>query len=75
MGVTVNRLKSRVAIRRDLGIGTRHRLEVWVNRNLMKFRKDKCKVLQLRRPSPLHPIQPLADWLVSGFREEDLWSS
>ena len=29
-------------------------LEGWANRNLMKFNKDKCKVLHQGRNNPLH---------------------
>jgi len=28
------------------------RLEEWVNKNFMKFSKDKCKVLHLREHNP-----------------------
>jgi len=41
--------ESRAVIQRDL-----NRLEKWPNRNLMKFNKEKSKVLHLGRNSPLH---------------------
>jgi len=44
------------------------RLEIWANRNVMKFNKGKCKALPLGRNSPMHQHSP-----ESGFAEDDLW--
>ncbi|KAK4818892.1 hypothetical protein QYF61_021409 [Mycteria americana] len=47
-------------------------LEKWTNRNLMKFVTGKCKVLSLRRNSPMHHYMLVTDWLDSYFAEKDL---
>ncbi|PKU44228.1 rna-directed dna polymerase from mobile element jockey-like [Limosa lapponica baueri] len=49
-----------------------HRLEIWVERNLMKFNKDKCMVLNLWRNDPMHQYRLGADRLESGSAEKDL---
>ena len=47
---TVNVPEGRAATtQRDL-----HRVEEWANSHLMKFNKDKCKVLHQGRNNPLH---------------------
>jgi len=48
------------------------RLESWVQRNLMKFNKGKCRVLHLRRNKPMHQYRLGADLLGSSFVERDL---
>ncbi|KAK4828911.1 hypothetical protein QYF61_001469 [Mycteria americana] len=53
--------------RRDLG-----RLEKWADRNLMKFNKEKYKVLHLGRKNPVHQYMLEATQVESSFAEKDL---
>ena len=55
------------AIQRDLD-----RPEEMADRNLMKFRKGKCKVLPLGRNNPRHQYMLGTDWLESSFAEKVL---
>jgi len=53
-----DRPKGHAAIQRDL-----NRMEKWADRNFMKFKKGKCKVLQQGRNNPRHQYMLGASWL------------
>uniref|UniRef100_A0A8C3FB04 Reverse transcriptase domain-containing protein n=1 Tax=Chrysemys picta bellii TaxID=8478 RepID=A0A8C3FB04_CHRPI len=67
LGGVVDMLEDRDRIQRDLD-----KLEDWAKRNLMRFSKDKCRVLHLGRKNPIHFYRLGTKWLGSGSAEKDL---
>ncbi|CAM5177782.1 unnamed protein product [Eretmochelys imbricata] len=64
LGGVVDTLEGRDRIRRDLD-----KLEDWAKRNLMRFNKDKCRVLHLGQKNP---YRMGVDWLSSSSAAKDL---
>ncbi|CAM4624675.1 unnamed protein product, partial [Caretta caretta] len=68
LGGVVDMLEGRDRIQRDL-----NKLEDWAKRNLMRFNKDKCRVLHFGRKNPMHCYRLGTEWLGSSSAEKDLW--
>uniref|UniRef100_K7EZ78 Reverse transcriptase domain-containing protein n=1 Tax=Pelodiscus sinensis TaxID=13735 RepID=K7EZ78_PELSI len=67
LGGEVDTLKGRDRVQSVLS-----RLEDWAKSNLMRFNKDKCRVLHLGRKNPKHCYRLGTDWLSSSSAEKDL---
>ncbi|CAM5144011.1 unnamed protein product [Natator depressus] len=67
LGGVVDTLEGRDRIQKDL-----ERLEDWAKRNLMRFNKDKCRVLHLGQKNPMHRYRLGTEWLGSSSAEKDL---
>ncbi|CAM4498892.1 unnamed protein product [Caretta caretta] len=66
LGGEVDMLDGRYRIQRDL-----NKLEDWAKRNLMRFNKDKCRVLHLGRKNPMHGYRLGMEWLGNSSSEKD----
>ncbi|CAM5152636.1 unnamed protein product [Eretmochelys imbricata] len=67
LGGVVDTLEGRDRIQRDLD-----KLEDWAKRNLMRFNKDKCRVLHLGWKNPMHCYRLETKWLDSSSTEKHL---
>ncbi|CAM4575936.1 unnamed protein product [Lepidochelys kempii] len=67
LGGEVDTLEGRDRIQKALD-----KLEDWAKRNLMRFNKDKCRILHLGPKNPMHRYRLGTKWLCSNSAEKDL---
>ncbi|CAM5076388.1 unnamed protein product [Eretmochelys imbricata] len=67
LGEEVDMLEGRDKVQSDLD-----KLEDWAKRNMMRFNKDKCRVLHLGRKNSIHCYRLGTDWLCGSSAEKDL---
>ncbi|GAB0183443.1 mitochondrial enolase superfamily member 1 [Grus japonensis] len=67
LGGLANTPEGSAAIQQDLG-----RLQSWAERNQIKFKKGKCRVLHLGRNNPMHQYRLGVDLLESSSAEKDV---
>ncbi|CAM4562394.1 unnamed protein product [Caretta caretta] len=67
LGGVVDMLEGRDRLQRNL-----NKLEDRAKRNLMRFNKDKCRVLHLGWKNPMHRYRLGTEWLGSSSAEKDL---
>ncbi|KAJ7399366.1 rna-directed dna polymerase from mobile element jockey-like [Pitangus sulphuratus] len=67
LGGVANSPECCAALQKDLD-----RLERWAEKNLLKFNKDKCRVLHLEKSNPGHQYSLGANLLESSSMEKDL---
>ncbi|CAM5115094.1 unnamed protein product [Natator depressus] len=67
LGGEVDMLEGRDRVHSDLD-----KQEDWAKRNLMRFNKNKCRVLHLGRKNPMQCYRLGTDWLSSSSAEKDL---
>ncbi|CAM4533296.1 unnamed protein product [Lepidochelys kempii] len=67
LGGEVDTLEGRDRIHRDLD-----KLKDWAKRNLMRFNRDKCRVLHLGWKNPMYCYRLGTEWLGSSSAEKDL---
>lgn len=67
LGGTASTLEDNIRIQNCL-----NKLENWSEVSMMKFNKDKCKVLYLERKNQMHEYKMGNNWVGSNTAEKDM---